>query len=115
LASQSEEDVANPHYKRSIRYYKKLYLAAVDWRDEDKMVAIYKESERRRKQGEAVNVDHIVPVSHPHVCGLHNEFNLEIVTEAANAIKSNHRWPDMWNEPKALGLPEAEPHQLRLI
>ena len=115
LASQSENDVTNPHYKRSIRYYNRLYAAAVDWADVEAVAAIYQESERRRAAGELVNVDHIVPISHPYVCGLHNEFNLEIITEAANAVKSNHRWPGMWGEPRPLQLPHPVPHQLRLL
>lgn len=114
LATQREEDVVNKHYKRSIRYYNKLYAAVVDWVDVEKVAAIYKECERRRKAGESVNVDHVVPVSHPHVCGLHNEFNLEIITEKANATKSNHWWPDMWDEPAPLLLPAMVPYQCKL-
>lgn len=40
-------------------------------------------------------VDHIVPVSSPLVCGLHCEANLQVITEAANKKKNNVIWPDM--------------------
>lgn len=40
-------------------------------------------------------VDHIVPVSSPLVCGLHCEANLQVITEAANKKKNNTVWPDM--------------------
>jgi 5-methylcytosine-specific restriction endonuclease McrA len=35
------------------------------------------------------NVDHIVPIVHPLVCGLHNEFNLQVLTRDDNIRKSN--------------------------
>ena len=40
-------------------------------------------------------VDHIVPVSSPLVCGLHCEDNLQVITEAENKKKNNLIWPDM--------------------
>ncbi|MBS0453998.1 MAG: hypothetical protein JSS14_22070 [Proteobacteria bacterium] len=42
------------------------------------------------------SVDHIVPLIHPHVCGLHVEDNLRIIPLADNIRKSNNTWPDMW-------------------
>ena len=38
-------------------------------------------------------VDHIIPLKHPHVCGLHIESNLRIVTELENLKKFNHFTP----------------------
>lgn len=40
-------------------------------------------------------VDHIVPLNSPIVCGLHNEFNLRIITARDNQVKGNRYWPDM--------------------
>lgn len=34
-------------------------------------------------------VDHIVPLKHSHICGLHNEFNLQVLTDEDNRNKSN--------------------------
>lgn len=48
------------------------------------------------------SVDHIVPLIHPLVCGLHCEDNLEITTLAANIQKSNNWWPGMWGEQPTL-------------
>jgi len=40
-----------------------------------------------------VSVDHIVPLLHPDVCGLHCEDNLQFLTGSANSSKGNRTWP----------------------
>lgn len=42
-----------------------------------------------------MSVDHIVPISHPLVCGLHVEHNLRVITVVENTAKGNLWWPDM--------------------
>lgn len=41
------------------------------------------------------SVDHIVPLVHPLVCGLHVPCNLRVVPLADNIRKSNNHWPHM--------------------
>jgi hypothetical protein len=41
-----------------------------------------------RKLG--LTVDHIVPLNHPRVCGLHNIFNLQLLSLEENIKKRNH-------------------------
>lgn len=84
--------------RRNILYFRKMALATPKWVDYDKICVICKESKERRKNGELVNVDHIVPLNHNYVCGLHCEDNLQIITEKENERKNNHYWPDQWHE-----------------
>ncbi len=40
-------------------------------------------------------VDHIVPITHELVCGLHCEANMQIIPSDLNKSKGNRYWPDM--------------------
>lgn len=48
------------------------------------------------------SVDHLVPLLHPMVCGLHCPANLRVVPLAHNIKKSNNWWPDMWGPQEEL-------------
>ena len=52
---------------------------------------------RRRTQVTGIiwNVDHIVPLTSPLVCGLHVEHNLRVIPASKNKSKGNYHWPDM--------------------
>lgn len=119
LAKQSEFDPnLNKHYRRSVKYYRQLFQAWPEWCVADpRFKQIYREAARRRKRGENVQVDHIVPIISKVVCGLHVPWNLQIITELENNRKSNKWWPDnpfetldLWPELKV-----SEPIQMRLI
>ena len=45
--------------------------------------------EEGQRIGSPVVVDHIVPLQHPDVCGLHCEFNLQLLTLTDNCSKGN--------------------------
>lgn len=50
---------------------------------------------RTRVMGYEWHVDHIVPLRHPLVCGLHWEGNMRVVPSKVNLQKNNRHWPDM--------------------
>ena len=54
------------------------------WASKEKISAIYKEA---REKG--LTVDHIIPLTHPLVCGLHCETNLQLLSKSDNSSKNN--------------------------
>lgn len=42
-----------------------------------------------------LEVDHIVPLNSPLVCGLHVEHNIQLLNSKQNKAKGNRWWPDM--------------------
>lgn len=117
LAKQDENDPElNENYRRSVRYYRKLYAAWPDWCAEHPGFAeVYREAKRCRVAGENIHVDHIVPICSDLVCGLHVPWNLTILTATQNLRKSNTWWPDHPFENWDLFAVTPEPHQLRLL
>jgi len=88
----------NRHKKQATgvaRRSKKLN-AIPSWVDHVEVAAIYKRSKQiERRCGTKMHVDHIVPLVHPLVCGLHCEANLRVLPAAKNLKKGNRYWPNM--------------------
>ena len=117
LALQDPDDLnLNPHYRRSVRYYRQLYMAWPDWCAEHPgFVAIEREYTRRKAKGEDVHRDHIVPIMSDLVCGLHVPWNLQVIPALENYAKSNTIWPDMPFENEELDVTVDQTLQLRLV
>ena len=81
--------------KSSARRARKLQ-ATVAWADKDKIAWFYAQAKELTKfTGMVYHVDHIVPLTSKLVCGLHNEFNLQLLPGPENLRKQNRHWPDM--------------------
>lgn len=69
--------------------------ASVSWADQKYIEDLYKNCREAEQLFNAVginvkfHVDHIIPLQHKQVCGLHVEDNLQILTAEENAAKSN--------------------------
>ena len=88
--------------------------AAPVWVNYEKIRKVYAEARRQRAAGRSVCVDHIVPLNHVYVCGLHCVSNLRIISARENELKSNYYWPDMWHEQHDFFGTGVEQYELQL-
>lgn len=98
----------NPNTLRGWEYYNKMWDAIPPWATREGVLAIY----AARKPWE--ETDHIVPLTHPVVCGLHCEDNLRNIDRRINQQKSNKYWPDSPNFQMCFVGESIPAHQLGL-
>lgn len=81
-------------------YIRNCVLASPDWVDRKAMRAIAAAADLLQKETGIPHVcDHIIPISHPMVCGLNVPWNIRVVSYAVNAAKSNAYHPDQLSLP----------------
>jgi len=85
----ARERFGGAHAERRWEWYNRIWDAQPPWANRKAINRIYREAKRRRAAGEDVVVDHIIPLFHSRICGLHVETNLRIVDRKLNARKSN--------------------------
>ena len=67
-------------------------LHTPSWVDDSKILAIYEQAAKMTEEtGILDEVDHVDPINHHLVCGLHCPENLQIITKDENREKNN-RW-----------------------
>ena len=76
---------------KSARRRAAKFKATPIWADAVTIRKIYEDAVARI----GYDVDHIVPLNSPLVCGLHVPNNLQIVPSRENRAKGNKFWPDM--------------------
>lgn len=92
-------ETANPEKERRRKRARDAaqISATPAWADQAAILAVYAEAERLTLEaGVLHHVDHIVPLKHPLVCGLHIASNLRAIPASENMKKGNRHWPDMW-------------------
>ena len=77
---------ANPGRRAELtqRYNMRKAERTPTWADQDKINAVYAEAAKC-----GLHVDHVIPITHPLVCGLHVHNNLQLLTKAENSSKNN--------------------------
>ena len=81
---------------RSSARFRFLRRRTPAWADRDLLRCLKRLSSIYTKAlGEQFSEDHIVPLNHPLVCGLHTPDNIELKPLRVNLMKSNTFWPDM--------------------
>ena len=91
-------DKANPHKRRAKVANRKAtkIRATPQWANTFFIAEAYQLAVLREKTcGGKWHVDHIVPLISGIVCGLHCEFNLQVIPGKENTSKGNRYWPDM--------------------
>lgn len=63
------------------------------WADLGTITVLYELADAYRRAGFSCHVDHIVPLRHSEVCGLHTEHNLQLLPAAENLRKGNRYFP----------------------
>lgn len=73
----------NPGYRAYLAARKAhIKKATPSWADKDLLTAVYSIAGENE-------VDHIIPITHPDVCGLHVPWNLQILSPMDNNMKNN--------------------------
>lgn len=79
-----------------VRYETRKIKATPEWANKKAIAEVYERSAFMTEiTGDQYHVDHIVPLRSKLVCGLHVEFNLQVIPGSENMAKSNRTWPDM--------------------
>lgn len=100
---------ALPGFYRKGSWLVARIIATPKWADFAEIRKVYRHADDLTTLiGEEYSVDHIIPLRHPRVCGLHVANNLRVLPTLVNAGKGNYFCPEQMEM-------FLEPEQLRLI
>lgn len=90
-SGQKRYRALNPHKRNALgaAYRAHRKQAMPPWANSCEILEFYEDARRLRITGVRWHVDHIVPLRHPLVCGLHVEYNLQLLPEQCNLSKGN--------------------------
>ena len=78
------------------RYFASKLHATPGWANHETIGCYYEFAALKTKiTGNRWEVDHIVPLRSKQVCGLHTDWNLQVIRKEDNISKHNRHWPDM--------------------
>lgn len=98
-ALQWQRDNPAKHNANSSRRRARKLKATPKWEDKRKTIWYYVESQRiSQETGEVHHVDHMVPLNHWSVRGLHWHMNFDVLPGAENCSKNNRRWIGDWSD-----------------
>ena len=96
---ENKRQYAKSHYRKNKKMYEVRGLkrravirqASVYTNEGHKRVKLkYLEAQRLSLEtGVEYVVDHVIPLQHPDVCGLHNDANTQVITAEENRVKGN--------------------------
>lgn len=85
---------ASPNRIKKLRRQHAVRRATPAWANRAEIDAVYEAARvMTDATGVEFTVDHVVPLRHPLVCGLHVPANLFPMTRTHNSRKGNHDWP----------------------
>jgi hypothetical protein len=77
------------------RYIAAVVISTPDWVDRAELQALKAKAAQTTEETGVLHVlDHIIPLSHPRVCGLTVPWNLRVVHYLVNHAKSNNWCPE---------------------
>ena len=102
-AQQAAAIKANPIPNRHRAHMRRMSGRATPvWADETEIRRRFDWAKLLTEEfGQTFEVDHVVPLNSPIVCGLHWHGNLAVIPMSENRAKGNRRWPDMPDELRA--------------
>lgn len=79
------------------------------WADRTEILSVFAVARLLRKvTGRPYHVDHIIPLKHPLVCGLHVPANLRVITRDDNLAKNNKFDPETFDADGIVGVQWAQ-------